>query len=308
MLKQRFALKASNEYILIDYISLKGFYDLPVRQLVGYKIKVNKILMFDRKAPAKDYHLRINGKIVPYSDVDKILDKKAGDINDFAVIFANTIGVEPGGKTKFSYSEKNTRLMGKLAVYPLEETITIPQSSEIVMDVSVGEVAGAGLANRPLPPVPIEIKEQNMAILKEAYEDFLDGNYPFEKIRTEEDIERAYNNKKIFVFEKKIIHTKGVVVIGHEGLYYIKRGTEYYYPWAEIKNIRWGWMMHGREARRFCVTISDWDDKILKFSPGRYKMKEIKIKILVAGPAALKSARIYESLFQKYWKPDVYKF
>jgi hypothetical protein len=313
MLKQRIALSASKEYILVNYISVKGYYEQPVRQLLGYKIKINKILMFDHKEPPKEYHLRINDKIVPYNDLDKILDKKAGDVNNFAMIFENTIGVEPEAKSKFVFRLKNTRLMGKLMVQPLEEPITIPESSEIVMDVSVGEVEGAGLANVPLPAVPIEVKEQNAAILRQAYDDFLAGNYPFEKIRTEEDIERAYNNKKIFVIEKDKLHMKGVVVIGHEGLFIIKRGTEYYYPWSEIKQVHWGWITHGfglsHPAKRFTVKIHDWNDKkVLYFTPGKYSQKEFKVKLLVAGPAALKSARIFESLFQKYWKPKTFSY
>jgi len=313
MLKQRISLSASKEYILVNFIAIRGYHDKPVRQLAGYKIKINKTLMYDHEAPPQPYHLRINGKIIPYNDLDKILDKTAGDVKDFAMIFENTIGVEPDVKTKFSYSEKNTKLMGKLVAHPLMEKITIPQSSEIVMDVSVGEVAGAGLANIPLPAVPIEVKEQNMAILRQAYEDYLAGNYSFEKIRTEEDIERAYNNKKIFVIEKDKMHMKGVVVIGHEGLYFIKRGKEHYYPWSEIKQVQWGWITHGtglsHPARRFTVKIHDWNDKkVLFFTPGKYSQKEFKLKLLVAGPAALKEARIFESLFQKYWKPEVYKF
>lgn len=311
MLKQRISLSASKEYIIVNFIAIRGYHDKPVRQLAGYKIKINKTLMYDHKAPPQVYHLRINGKIIPYNDLDKILDKPAGDVNDFAMILENTIGVEPDVKTKFSYSEKNTKLMGKLVAYPLLEPITIPQSSEVVMDVSVGDVAGAGLANVPLPAVPIEIKEQNAAILRQAYEDYLAGNYPFEKIRTEEDIERAYNNKKIFVIEKDKLHMKGVVVIGHEGLYFIKRGKEHYYPWSEIKQVHWGWIHHGTgtQGRRFTVKVHDWNDnKIFQFTPGKYSQNEFKLKLVVAGPAALKSARIYESLFQKYWKPEVYKF
>lgn len=302
MLKQRFALKASNKYILIDYISKKGFFDQPVRQFVSCKIKLNKTLIFDHEAPPQEYHLRINGKIVPYNDLDKILDRKAGDISDFAVILANTIDLQPEGKSKFNFSEKNTKLMGKLVVQPLEETITIPQSSEIGEDVSVGDMAGAGLANQPLPTIPIEVREKNMKILKEAYKKYLDGNYIFEKINSDADIEMAYNNKKVFVLEKKEIYPKGVIVIGNEGFYYIKKGNEFYYPWAEIKNVVWGLTTHGR-AKRFIVKIIHWDGSLFKFKPGKYKTKEFAVDVLAVGPAALESARIYETLFKKYWKP-----
>ena len=81
LLKNQFALKASNEYILIDYISKKGFYDQSVRVFVCCKFKIKGNLFFNLEQPPQEYHLRINGNIVPYNEVDKILDRNAGEIH-----------------------------------------------------------------------------------------------------------------------------------------------------------------------------------------------------------------------------------
>lgn len=297
LLKNQFALKASNEYILIDYISKKGFYDQTVRVFVCCKFKVKGNLIFNLKQPPQEYHLRINGNIVPYNEVDKILDRNAGEISDFALIFANTIGLKPGEKSKFTFAGKGAKLMGKLVVQPLEETITIPSSSEIEEDVHVGETAEVGLANQPPLPIPLDIRENNMKILKEAYKNYLDGKYPFEKIKSEAGIEEAYNNKKIFVIKKQL--TRDVVVVGQEGLYYIRKGEEYYFPWPEIKNITISRLLHGRK-HRIVVNIIFWNEEYFRFIPGKYDQSEFPIKIT----GNLKGPKVFQTLFRKYWKPD----
>jgi len=196
------------------YLSKKGFFDKSVRVLICCKFKVKGNLIYNQKQPPQEYHLRINGKIVPYNDLDTILDRNAGLISDLVLIFTNTLGLEPGEKSKFTFTGKGSKMMDKLVVQPIDERITIPQSSEIGEDVSVVETAGTGLVNQPPPPIPLEIREKNKKILKEAYENYLDGKYPFEKIKLEADIENAYNSKKIFVIKKHI--SKGVVVVGQQ--------------------------------------------------------------------------------------------
>lgn len=297
LLKNQFALKASNEYILIDYISKKGFYDQTVRVFVCCKFKVKGNLFFNLEQPPQEYHLRINGKIVPYNEVDKILDRNAGEISDFALIFANTIGLKPGEKSKFTFTGKGAKLMGKLVVQPLEETITIPSSSEIGEDVHVGETAEVGLVNQPPPPISLDIRENNMKILKEAYKNYLDGKYPFEKIKSEANIEEAYNNKKIFVIKKQL--TGDVIVVGQEGLYYIQKGEEYYFPWPEIKNITMSRLLHGRK-RRIVVNLIFWNEEYFRFIPGKYDQSEFPTKIT----GNLKGPKVFQTLFRKYWKPD----
>lgn len=136
-----------------------------------------------------------------------------------------------------------------------------------------------------------------MKILKEAYKNYLDGNYPFEKIKSEENIEEAYNNKKIFVIQKQL--TKGVVVVGQEGFYYIRKGEQYYFPWPEIKNITMGRLLHGRK-HRIVVNIILWNDEYFRFIPGKYDQSEFPVKIT----GNLKGPKVYQTLFRKYWKPD----
>lgn len=298
LLKNQFALKASDEYILIDYISKKGFFDKSVRALICCKFKVKGTLIYDQKQPPQEYYLRINGKIVPYNDLDTIMDKKAGEISDLVLIFKNDLGLEPGEKSKFTFSGKGSKMMGKLVVQSINETINIPVSSEIGKDVSSVETVGTGLVNQPPPSIPIEIREQNMKILKEAYENYLDGKYPFEKIKSEADFEEAYNNKKIFVIKKHI--KKDAVVVGQEGFYYIRKGEEYYYPWPEIKNIAWGRLLHGRK-KRIVVNVMFWDDTFFRFIPGKYDQSEFPVDLTTIG---MKGIKIYETLFRKYWKPD----
>lgn len=299
-IKNQFALKASNEYILIDHIAKRGFFDKSVRYLICCKVKVKGNLIFDQKQPPQDYHLKINGKIVPYNDLDKILDRKAGEINDLALIIKNTINLEPGEKCKFSFSGKVSKLMGKLVVQPLNEKISIPQSSEIGEDVSVVETVRTGLVNQPPPPIPIEIREKNMKILKQAYENYLNGKYPFKTVETDADIEEAYNKKKIFVIKKHI--SNDVVVVGQEGFYYIRKGEEYYYPWLEIKNIAWGTIPKKYKVRRGVINIMFWNDSYFRFLPGKYDQSEFAVNITIT--TGIKILKKYESLFRKYWKPD----
>ena len=299
-IKNQFALKASNEYILIDHISKRGFFDKSVRDLTCCKVKVKGNLIFDQKQSPQEYHLIINRKIVPYNDLDKILDRTAGEISDLALIFKNTIGLEPGEKCKFSFSGKGSKLMGKLVVQPLNEEITIPQSSEIGEDVSVVETAKTGLINQPPPSIPIEIREKNMKILKEAYENYLNGNYPFKTVEKDADIEEAYNNKKIFVIKKNM--SNDAVVVGQEGFYYIRKGEEYYYPWPEIKNIAWGTIPKKHKVRRGVINITFWNDSYFRFLPGKYDQSEFAVNITIT--TSMKILKMYEKLFRKYWKPD----
>jgi hypothetical protein len=293
MLKSNFAIEASNEFILIDYISKRGFYDKSLREYACCKIKVKGNLIFNIKQPPQEYHMRINGKIVPYNDVDKILDQNAGEIRDFALIFANSIGVVPGEKSKVTVTGKTTKLIGKLVVKPIEETITIPQSSEIGEAVAVGDIADSGLVSQPPPPIPIELREKNMKILKEAYNDFLASKYSKTKIKKDADIDKAYNNKKIFVLKKHI--SENCVVIGQEGFYYIRKGKEYYYPWTEVKNIHYGRVYAGRKMR-MVTSVLFWNDTHFKFVAAKYDQSEF---------ASIKmGSKLFLKLFRKYWKPD----
>lgn len=297
MLKRNFAIKASKEFILIDYISKRGFYDRSLKDYACCKIKVKGNLIFNIKQPPQEYHMRINGKIVPYNDVDKFLDQKAGEISDFALIFPNSIGVVPGEKSKVTVTGKTSKLIGKLVVQPIEETITIPQSSEIGEAVAVGDTVDSGLASQPPPPIPIELREKNMKILKEAYNNFLAGKYSKTKIKKEADIDKAYNNRKIFVLKKHI--KKDVVVFGQEGFYYIRKDKEYYYPWTEVKNITVSRSTHGfgvHGARVMLTSLIFWNDTYFRFKPGKYDKSEFAS--IRMGP------KLFLKLFRKYWKPD----
>ncbi|MFX1478992.1 MAG: hypothetical protein ACFFCI_12745 [Promethearchaeota archaeon] len=137
-----------------------------------------------------------------------------------------------------------------------------------------------------------------MKVLKEAYKNYLDGKYSFEKIKSNTDFEEAYNNKKIFVIKKHI--KKDAVVIGQEGFYYIRKGEEYYYPWLEIKNIAWLRMTHGRKIR-IVVNVLFWDDTFFRFIPGKYDQNEFPVGLITIGRKGIK---IYETLFRNYWIPD----
>ncbi|MFX1478991.1 MAG: hypothetical protein ACFFCI_12740 [Promethearchaeota archaeon] len=101
-------------------------------------------MIYNQKEPPQEYLLRINGKIVPFKDLDTILDKKAGEISDLVLIFTNSLGLQLGEKSKFTFSGKGSKMMGKLVVQPIDKAIAIPVSSEIGEDVSSAEQTVTG--------------------------------------------------------------------------------------------------------------------------------------------------------------------
>lgn len=153
-----------------------------------------------------------------------------------------------------------------------------------------------------------------MENLEKVYEDYIKGNYKFDAIEEEKDIEEAISKNQYYVLEPtKRSLRKGFIVLGREGLYFRKPKQEpKYVPWPEIKGIyhehqfdpdmdpdvKVTWSGH---RPGYHITLHFANGKINRIYSHRYKRGLINYEIAVGSKGFLQ-ANLFWRLFFLYWQ------